>query len=130
MIPLAIDFSNLLTTALGVLALATAAGLGLVRSNVTILRENLKDAREEIADKDRRHTEFETRTATQIAELEAKLLAKGADLDALSRVVTGEAHWVALGETLDVHHAAAEQHWETIEALITSLLEVESRRTT
>lgn len=93
---LAVDVGNLLTTVLAVLAITTAGGLGLMRGTVTNLRENLRDARDEIQDKDRRLTECEKRT-TQLSS----------DLDALSRVVTGEAHWVALEGQLEEHHREA-----------------------
>ena len=33
------------------------------------------------------------------------------DLAALSRIVTGEAHWVAIGEKLDEHHEEAVRYW-------------------
>lgn len=90
------DTGTILNTFLIVLAISTAAGLGLMRGVVTNLRENLKDAREEIADKDRRLDACEVKTA-QLSS----------DLDALSRVVTGEAHWVHLEALLDEHHKAA-----------------------
>lgn len=90
MIVQAIDVNSLLTTALSIISIATLAGLGLLRGTVTNLRENLKDARGDVADKDRRHLEDEAIIARQKA-----------DLDALARVVTGEAHWVAIQDKMD-----------------------------
>ncbi|HUR54930.1 MAG TPA: hypothetical protein VMZ71_12430, partial [Gemmataceae bacterium] len=46
---LAINLEALLSTALGVVAIATLAGFGLTRGQVTTLRESLRDAREETA---------------------------------------------------------------------------------
>jgi hypothetical protein len=63
--------------------------------------------REEIADKDRRLTKVTT---------EAQQLRT--DLDALSRVVTGEAHWTAIGDKLDEHHRDAEGHWTDEKTLL------------
>ena len=103
--------SGLLTTALAIVALATLAGLGLMRGTVTNLRENLGDARAEIADKDRRLTALEKSDKQHQSELEA-----------LRRVVTGEVHWVALGETLDHHHSEAKGHWERDEATLNEIL--------
>lgn len=90
MIVYAVDIGSLLTTALSIISIATLAGLGLLRGTVTNLRESLKDAREDIADKDRRHFDDENTIHRQKS-----------DLEALARVVTGEAHWVALGDKMD-----------------------------
>lgn len=87
------DYGNLIQTAISVLAIAALAGVGFQRGKVNNLRDNLKDAREEIADKGRRLVECETESAKHTA-----------DLAALTRVVTGEAHWVALGDQLTDHH--------------------------
>lgn len=108
---MAIDYGNLLTTALSVVSIATLAGLGLLRGTVTNLRENLKDARDEIADKERRLTEAETANAVQKA-----------DLEALTRVVTGEVHWIAMGDKLDEHHRIMMQLVEAIRLEIVTLL--------
>jgi hypothetical protein len=101
------DISRLLTAALAIVSIATLAGLGLLRGVVTNLREQLKDAREEIADTDRRLAAEKAR-GDQLAN----------DLDALGRVVTGEAHWVAIGQKLDEHHSEALQHWSNDERLL------------
>lgn len=105
-----IDFGSVLNAALSIVAIATLAGLGLMRGTVTNLRENLADARAEIADKDRRLTELETKSQTQAT-----------DLAALGRVVTGEAHWVAIGDKLDEHHGQATTHWAKDETILTEI---------
>lgn len=104
------DLSRLITVALAVVSIATLAGLGLLRGVVTNLREQLKDAREEIADKDRRLTTAET-----------KVIQLSTDLDALGRVVTGEAHWVAIGQQLDQHHTDATTHWTKDEQILAEI---------
>lgn len=101
------DLGNLIQTGLGVFAIASLAGLGLMRTTVTNLRENLKDARDEITDKERRLTEAEA----EIVKLNARGLAQHNDLQALGRVVTGETHWKAIGKKLDEHHNEAKTHW-------------------
>lgn len=101
------DFSRLLTIGLGLVSLATLVGLSLLRGVVVGLRERLKDADEELVRVQRRHE-------SAVAELKVVK----ADLAALGRVVTGEAHWVAIGDKLDVHHDAAETHWARDEEIL------------
>lgn len=110
------DVGSLVSTALSILSIATLAGLGLLRGTVVNLREQLKDARDEIADLERRReretterTEQAATDATQIARLEAGIAT-------LTSTVTGEIHWVALGEQLEQHHSAAEVHWRHLAA--------------
>jgi hypothetical protein len=101
------DLGKLLTIGLAILAIATAAGFGLQRGRISALREQLKDSDDELVRKDRRLT---------AAEGEVKQLKT--DLAALARVVTGEAHWIAIGEKLDLHHGEAEVHWKRDEQLL------------
>lgn len=100
------DIGKLLTLALAVLAIATAAGFGLQRGRIADLQGRLKDSDEELARKERRLT-----------EAEAEVLKLKTDLGALARVVTGEAHWTAIGEKLDLHHEEAETHWRNAERI-------------
>jgi chromosomal replication initiation ATPase DnaA len=123
---------SLLTTGLAILSIATLAGLGLTRGLVINLRESLADARAEIADKDRRASEAQAESDRRLGDAEAeiaKVKAQNAvqanDLIALGRVVTGEAHWVAIGHKLDEHHDEAKIHWandeETMRKMLTAL---------
>lgn len=105
------EFGQLLNTALSIVAIATLAGLGLLRGTVTNLRETLKDAREDITDKDRRHEEDE-KTITRLT----------GDLDALARIVTGEARLAQLGEMLKEHHELALARLVEIEALLKQII--------
>lgn len=96
-------FGDLLSTAISILAIAALAGVGLQRGKVSNLRDSLKDAREEIADKDRRLSEAE-----RLRELDATTIAKNtSDIAALTRVVTGETYLVALTHQLEDHHTQA-----------------------
>lgn len=101
------DFSRLLTIALGLVSLATLIGLSLLRGIVVGLRERLKDADEEL-----------TRKGRRLDEAEARVLILENDLAALGRVVTGEAHWVAIGAKLDEHHGEATTHWARDEEIL------------
>lgn len=106
------NFSDLLTGALGILALATAAGYGLLRGRVTALRDELKDEREGRA-ADRRDRDEARNEVKQLRT----------DLNALTRVVTGEVHWVAIGAQLGEHHTEARAHWHENERIEREQLE-------
>lgn len=101
------DFVILL---LSVITLATAAGVGFQRGVIGRLRGDVTEAAAR-AD----------RLAIELAESRSDGKQLRADLDALSRVVTGEAHWVAIGSKLDEHHEDAQTHWrrndETLERI-------------
>jgi hypothetical protein len=101
-----VDISEILTAGVAILAVATAVGYGLLRGRVTALRDELKDEREGRA-ADRRDRDDARR----------ELLVVKNDLSALSRIVTGEAHWVAIGQKLDDHHEEAVAHWRRTEAI-------------
>lgn len=106
------DFGRILNVVLAVVSIAALGGVGYVRGRIGDLREQLTDARAEISDLDRRLTKV-TAERDQTAT----------DLDALSRVVTGEAHWVAIGTQLDTHHTEATTHWTRDEKLLGDILE-------
>lgn len=101
-----------LTTAIGVVSLASFAGVGFMRGRVLDLRAQLTESRAET-------DSLRASRAEDRAELErtkGDLKSCRSDLDALTRVVTGEAHWVALGQHLDEHHQEARAHWVRSEA--------------
>lgn len=104
------SIGNLLALALAIVSIATLAGLGLQRGTVTNLREQLKDAREEIAALKTGRTE--DRAATEVLKN---------DLSALQRVVTGEVHWLAIGHQMDDHHKAATEHWQAELMILTEM---------
>ncbi len=104
------DVTGLITLALAVVTLATAAGLGLQRGRIASLQGQLDESDKELKRVKDRHTEA-------IAELKVVR----ADLEALGRVVTGEAHWVAIGDKLDVHHAEATAHWTNDERILAEI---------
>lgn len=104
------DFSGVLNTILTITTIIAGALAGLQRGVV----QNFKDG----------NTELRARVnglVTEKAELEkenAALLAEAAatkaDLAALGRVITGEAHLTAIGDQLNEHHARAEVKWEAL----------------
>lgn len=106
-VPMTAHLSSLLSTGLAVLSISTLAGLGLLRGTVTNLREQLKDARDEIKSLKDGRDEAKTENAVLTA-----------DLEALKRVVTGEVHWVTLEHQLEEHHNESESHWITTEQLL------------
>jgi hypothetical protein len=95
------DLGGLLSTALAIVAIATLAGLGLLRGTVTNLREQLRDEREaraadrqQKADDDIEHAQFKADTEAKIAKLEA-------ELQTWRAAVTGEVHWVAIEQRIE-----------------------------
>ena len=124
------SLGSFLQVALTVLTLASLAGLGLMRGTVTNLRENLNDARAEIADKDRRHAEDSADKDERIRDAEAEIIrlkaqvnSQAHDLEAVGRLVRGESYWDELGEKLDKHHSEAVTHWQHDEDLLTQILD-------
>lgn len=105
------DLGNLLSTSLTVATVGSLAGVGLMRGTLNNLRARLNDYEKEVEEKDRRHTEDR-----------ATLAQTATDLAALQRIVTGEAHWVALGQVLDEHHEQAKEHWAKDETLLEQVL--------
>jgi uncharacterized protein YigA (DUF484 family) len=103
-------FDNLgtfVTLLIGVLAIAAAGGTGWQRGRISQLRERVSDL-EGVRD-------------------ENKELRR--DLDALGRVVTGEAHWTAISSQLHDHDVAAREHWTAQLALLTRLAKAAERNT-
>lgn len=93
--------------ALGIIAIASLAGVALQRANVKGLRERLDDYDKEVAEKDRRLTDAEL----EIAKLHALNETQKHDLEALGRVVTGEAHWEAVTSRLEeIEHKLSSIH--------------------
>lgn len=84
------QFNDFLSAALGIVSIATLAGLGFMRGTVTNLRELLADARGQIKDLKESRIESDTKTATLQA-----------DLAALGRLKTGEEEWAKVDSRLE-----------------------------
>lgn len=93
--------SEFVVLLLAVITLGTAAGVGLQRGKISRLRGDVTES-EERADR------FEK----LLLEARTELAQTKTDLAALGRVVTGEAHWVAIGDKLDHHHDEAMIQWK------------------
>lgn len=106
------EWVQLLSIGLTVSTVATLAGLGLLRGTVTNLREQLRDERDLAGSLRQRLTEADSR-----------LEVLSNDLNALGRVVTGEAHWIAIGQQLDQHHDEARAHWQVEAQLLRDVLD-------
>lgn len=116
---------NFFQVALVVFSLASLAGLGLVRSNVTNLRERITDYEKEVSEKDRRLTEAEV----EIVQLKTKVNSQSHDLEAVGRLVRGESYWAEVGDKLNAqgalvnrHHSEAVEHWATDERLLREVI--------
>lgn len=117
------DVGTLLGFALAAGAIAAAAWAGIRSSDRSIIQKRLDEEREESAnqraireDVEARFAKYKTEKeaelaaykaekeaelATLKAETDAKIASQAADLAVWQRTVTGEAHWVALGQQLD-----------------------------
>jgi hypothetical protein len=97
--------SSIISTVSVVVALGSGAFAGLRNGALKDLRDTNNDLRAEIADKERR--EAESKQLHEAAEV--RIASLQTDYEALSKVVTGETHWVAIGEDIDaVRQAVAE----------------------
>lgn len=94
------NLGDFLSVALTIVALATLAGYGLLRGNVQNLREQLKDERE-------------ARNSLQgrFDQQEKEKIDLAGKVRVLESIVTGEVHWVALGDKLDLHHDETKEFW-------------------
>lgn len=81
--------SDFLSTALAVVSIATLAGLGLMRGTVISLRERVGD----LTSENKNLKEGRVEELKEITDLKTSLTA-------LTGVVTGEIHWVAIGEQI------------------------------
>lgn len=93
--------STFILLLLSVITLATAAGVGFQRGKIAKLNSDLTES-------DARATRLER----ALADTRTELATAQTDLAALGRVVTGEAHWIAIGEQLDHHHQEAMTQWK------------------
>lgn len=84
------QFNDFLSAALGIVSIATLAGLGFMRGTVTNLREQLADSRNQIKDLKESRIESDAKTATLQA-----------DLAALGRLKTGEEEWAKVDGRLE-----------------------------
>jgi hypothetical protein len=95
------DLGGLLSVILSVVAIASAAGLALMRANQATLRETNTDLRNQIGDIKAARAEEQAEHAKFRAEAQARIAQLESDNAAYQRVVTGEVHWVALGTRLE-----------------------------
>lgn len=109
---------DLITSAGAIVMIATLAGMGYFRGTVTNLKEKVDGYQKDNG---------ELRTQRDEARIDRDRYK--ADLDALTRVVTGEVHWVAIGEKIDEHNGRAEHHWRQDEALLKEIRDILLRGT-
>lgn len=107
------NLGNFVTVLLAVITLSTAAGVGFQRGKIGRLRGELNEA----------HSKSD-RLSGEVGQLRDDNGRLRSDLEALSRVVTGEIHWTAIGHQLDEHHTDSVQHWERHEELLKRMAEI------
>jgi hypothetical protein len=105
-----VDWQNVLGVAATIFALASAAGLGLMRGTVANLRASNDDLRLRVGDLEKERSE----DRASLAEVRGE--------NALLRsMVTGKVEWVALTDQLEEHHRQALKHWSKIAAGIEAI---------
>lgn len=94
------SYLGVLTAVFAVATIVAGAWAGLQRGTTQNLREANGDLRDRANDLEKERD-----------EALVKIVTLKSDLDALARVVTGEAYLTALGIKLDEHHNEARAHW-------------------
>lgn len=97
------DFASLLNTALVVLTLTTAAGLGLLAARQKGLSADVKRQTDRADSADREAVSLQIRLDSrekEITDLKARVAL-------LTEIATGEVHWESLKDQLEVHHKAS-----------------------
>lgn len=112
------DFGQLLSSGSTLVALLACAWVGMQTGRLTNLKNRGEDLAEQLGDA---RSQIEDLKAGR-SEDKATIAQQASDIAALQRVVTGEVHWLALGDTLDHHHQLAEKHWKRDEELLEQIL--------
>jgi hypothetical protein len=98
-----VDWQNILGVAATIFALASAAGLGLMRGTLNNLRDSNGDLRARVGDLEKQRSEDHARIAE--VESENKLL---------NAMVTGRVEWVAISDQVEEHHRQSLASWNRI----------------
>lgn len=106
------DFSTILQIALATLSIASLTGVGWTWGRVRGLEQRATSSEAEAV-----------ALRARVGDRDQTITTLQADIDALGRVVTGEAHLVALGHQIEEHHEAAEGHWGMVERTLVDMLE-------
>lgn len=117
------DWSGLLGSAAVLVALVSAAVVGLQSGRLTNLRGQLKDERDEAASL---RIRIEERDDT-IVDKDKKLAEKDeriTDLETVVRIATGEAQSQAILDLLEHHHRDATQRWGETSDLLLQMLAI------
>lgn len=101
------------TLLLAVITLSTAAGVGFQRGKIGQLRGELAEEHER-----------SDRQAGELREARAETEQLRTDLNALGRVVVGEAHWVAIGRQITEHHEESLRRWTHMEDAVERIASV------
>lgn len=111
------DAGSFATLLLAVITLSTAAGVGFQRGKIGQLRGELAEEHER-----------SDRQAGELKDARSEVEQLRNDLTALSRVVTGEAHWVAIGSQLSEHHQESIVRWTHMEEALERIAAATERR--
>lgn len=110
------DWADILRNVFGLAAIIAAGVAAAFYGTVRTLRSAIDDRDKRIEGLEGRVTDLESNLATEKAE---HVVTRG-DLAALRRVVTGEAHWVAIESQIDSNHRAVTS---TLDRILAALLD-------
>lgn len=114
------DWADILRNVFGLAAIIAAGVAATVYGTVRTLRQAIGDRDKRIEGLEGRVTDLEADLAQEKAE---HTVTRG-DLDALKKVVTGEAHWVAIEGQIDAHHTSVTS---LLDRILSALLDLGKR---
>ena len=102
------SFAQIIGVIFPVLTVIIGGACILQFSITTTLRASNTDLRERVKE-----------LSDELKNAEVKIASQSSEIEALRRVVTGEAHLVAIADLLDLHHKEALRVWRELEKVVT-----------
>lgn len=111
------EVASIFSVIFPLLSVLALGGCALLFGVQTTLRANNGDLKDRVSILEAEQTADKTKIAAQAAQI----LAHQGELTALSKVVTGEVHLVAITDLLTEHHAQAVREWHEVNTVLTRI---------